>query len=75
MPIRLEDDAAFHIESAISSLSTAIGRVVDGIEVLDLVKITSARACLDAAETSLVRAIRCRRVAEELERPPNADQA
>lgn len=62
---RLEDDAAFHIEQAISSVADAIGRVVDGIEVLNLDKIISARTCLNEAETSIVKAIRCRRVAEE----------
>jgi hypothetical protein len=62
---RLEDDAAFHIEQAISSVADAIGRVIDGIEVLNLDKITSGRTCLNEAESSLVMAIRCRRVAEE----------
>jgi hypothetical protein len=57
----LDDDPAFHIEQSISALHDAIWRVIRGIEVLDLSLISDARAKLDAADRSLIAAIKARK--------------
>lgn len=60
-PMALADDPEFHVESAIAQALVAIGRVIDGIERLDLETIRGAREPLDNAEQSLLMAIRLRK--------------
>jgi hypothetical protein len=57
----LADDPEFHVEGSIAQALVAIGRVIDGIERLDLETIRGAREPLDNAEQSLLMAIRLRK--------------